>query len=68
MQTDDQLYLIIGGTTKAGTTSIFRYLSAHPDVCASSLKETRFFLDKDYPLPSTNRFNGSNLECYRVFF
>lgn len=68
MQTDDQSYLIIGGTTKAGTTSVFRYLSAHPDVCASSLKETRFFLDKDYPLPSTNRFNGNNLECYRVFF
>ena len=43
-------YLIIGGTTKAGTTSLHAYLSDHPQVCASSIKETRFFLDRDYPL------------------
>ncbi len=34
---------IIAGTAKAATTSIFRYLSEHPDVCCSSVKETAFF-------------------------
>ena len=38
---------IIGGTNKAGTTSIFNYLNAHPKVCGSIIKETRFF-QKDY--------------------
>lgn len=34
---------VIGGTEKAGTTSVFDWLSAHPQVCASSRKETDFF-------------------------
>jgi hypothetical protein len=51
---------IIGGTEKAGTTSIFNWLSAHPEVGASSRKETDFFreswsgdLDADAALYST---------------
>lgn len=36
-------YLIIGGTIKAATSSVFSYLSAHPEVCGSSVKETFFF-------------------------
>ncbi len=34
---------VIGGTEKAGTTSVFDYLNAHPQVCTSSIKETDFF-------------------------
>ena len=34
---------IIAGTEKAGTTSIFTYLSTHPSVCGSTVKETDFF-------------------------
>ncbi len=34
---------VIGGTEKAGTTSVFVYLSQHPQVCAASHKETNFF-------------------------
>lgn len=34
---------IIAGTEKAGTTSVFTYLSAHPSVCGSAVKETDFF-------------------------
>jgi hypothetical protein len=48
-------HLIIGGTTKSGTTSLFQYLNDHPGVCGSSMKETRFFLDAEYPLPSKYR-------------
>jgi hypothetical protein len=34
---------IIAGTNKAGTTSLFRYLSDHPEVCPSNIKEILFF-------------------------
>lgn len=37
--------VIIAGANKSGTTSLFRYLSAHPDICPSSVKETDFFLN-----------------------
>src|SRR5690242_13037086 len=43
---------IIAGTEKAGTTSVFTYLSAHPSVCGSIVKETDFFRDSytgDHP-------------------
>jgi Sulfotransferase domain len=35
--------LLIAGVAKAGTTSLFWYLSQHPDICASSVKEPRYF-------------------------
>jgi len=37
----------ICGAPKAGTTSLYRYLAQHPDVCASNPKETGFFYDGD---------------------
>lgn len=60
-------YLIIGGTTKAATTSLFSYLAAHPQVCASSLKESRFFLDADYPILAKHRFEDG-LDRYDELF
>ena len=36
-------YLIICGAPKAATTSLFRYLADHPEVCPASRKETYFF-------------------------
>lgn len=35
--------VIIAGVMKSGTTSLFSYLSDHPDVCSSSKKETGYF-------------------------
>ncbi|NEO94405.1 MAG: sulfotransferase domain-containing protein [Moorea sp. SIO3G5] len=60
-------YLIIGGTTKAATTSLFYYLADHPEVCTSNLKEIRFFLDKDYPEASNYRYEDG-LEKYDDIF
>lgn len=37
--------LIIIGAPKCGTTSLFNWLSSHDDVLASSVKETRFYLN-----------------------
>ena len=42
--------LIIAGAPKCGTTSLFDYLDAHPQVCASSVKETQYLTDPGYPL------------------
>lgn len=63
----DFQYLIVGGTTKAATTSLFSYLAEHPAICAASFKETRFFLGVDYPLPSKFRFRG-DIEEYNQLF
>ena len=35
--------LIIAGVSKGGTTSLFRYLAQHPDICPSPIKELRYF-------------------------
>lgn len=40
--------LVIAGVNKAGTTSLFIYLSAHPDICGSRIKETLYFLPLRY--------------------
>jgi hypothetical protein len=40
--------LIIAGVNKAATTSLFMYLSAHPQICASHVKETQYFLPIRY--------------------
>jgi hypothetical protein len=39
---------VIAGVNKAGTTSLFVSLSAHPLVAPSSIKETRYFLPARY--------------------
>jgi hypothetical protein len=40
--------LVIAGTVKAGTTSLFSYLSDHPQICGSRVKETCYFLPLRY--------------------
>jgi hypothetical protein len=35
--------LVIAGVTKAGTTSLFRYLAQHPEVFPADVKELRYF-------------------------
>lgn len=35
--------LVIAGVGKSGTSSMFAYLAAHPDVCPATTKETHFF-------------------------
>jgi hypothetical protein len=40
--------LIIAGVIKGGTTSLFSYLSRHPDICPASVKEPRYFVSLMY--------------------
>ncbi len=60
-------HLIIGGTTKSGTTSLYQYLADHPQVCGSSMKETRYFLDLDYPLVSAHRYTSDTSQYFDYF-
>ena len=64
----DYKFLIIGGTSKAGTTSVFTYLENHPQIICSSVKETGFFLDADYPHPSAKRYQKNGLQAYLDLF
>ncbi len=64
----EKRFLIIGGTSRAGTTAVFNYLAGHPEMCASIAKETRFFLDRGYPLRSEKRYARDGAEAYLSFF
>src|SRR4026209_2680855 len=64
----NQRFLIVAGTSRAGSTAVFKYLASHPQICASSAKETRFFLDADYPLPSKIRYHRNELSSYLSLF
>lgn len=60
--------LIIGGAPKCGTSSLYFWLAAHPEVFGSPKKETFFFADQ------VNRFNSDanvhehELARYEKFF
>ncbi|MDG1121414.1 MAG: sulfotransferase domain-containing protein [Glaciecola sp.] len=47
-------YLIIAGTEKSGTTSVFEYLSTHPEITSSKKKETDYFRKKEVDLIEYN--------------
>lgn len=52
---EERKYLIIGGSTKCGTTSVFSYFQFHPQVCACKQKESRYFLESDYLILAKGR-------------
>ena len=61
---------IIIGVAKSGTTALYQYLSEHPDIFMSHLKETNFFAysagDKQQNI--NNEFNIKNWEQYCALF
>jgi hypothetical protein len=52
---DENKYLIIGGSTKCGTTSVFNYFEFHPMICSCVRKESRFFLESEYQLSALSQ-------------
>jgi len=52
-------HFIIIGAMKAGTTSLYHYLRRHPEVAMSRVKETNFFLERNF---------SKGLEWYRQQF
>lgn len=64
-------HIIIAGTNKAGTTSLFEYLGMHPDITNSNPKQTLFFMDKDYKRYRTKKYEihyDNNPSDYYKFF
>lgn len=57
--------LIIAGVNKAGSTSLFHYLTAHPDICGSKDKETCYFLPLLYnePLQPISSYEDQFSHC-----
>ena len=65
----DYQYILIAGSTKSGTGSLYTYLGDHPDVCPSSIKETRFFFNPDsYFLPRSLTLESDGIDAYSKFF
>lgn len=64
---DKNSYLIIGGSTKCGTTSVFSYFQFHPQVCPCVMKESRYFLEKDY-LISAGRQKETSVKSFGDLF
>ena len=61
--------LVIAGAPRCGTTSVYSYLKAHPEVCGSEPKETLFLMDEGYPLSRPgNDVHSSGVDGYGVFF
>jgi hypothetical protein len=54
----DPSYFFIIGAMKAGTTSLYNYLSAHPQLYASPKKEPRVFRDPASPQDLRTRFHA----------
>lgn len=57
--------LIIAGVHKAGTTSLFVYLSHHPETCASRIKEIGWFmpLRDGKTLPPLSEYEAYFIHC-----
>ena len=58
--------LVIAGFTKCGTSSLFEWLSLHPQICGSSIKETHFLDDR--PAPGAPNIASDGLAGYQAFF
>jgi hypothetical protein len=54
--------LIIGGVNRSATTSIFTYLSEHPQICPSTIKETNYFM------PVLEGSELDPIETYAAYF
>jgi sulfotransferase family protein len=60
---------VVAGVPKAGTSSLFAWLSAHPQVSASKAKETRYLMDADSPLlPRGVNVHEQGIEGYAALF
>ena len=59
-------YLIIGGVPKAATTSMFRYLTDHPQVCPANQKETYFFA-REFDLKGACQV-GETMDNFNSYF
>jgi len=61
--------VVIAGAPKCGTSSLYKWLAAHPQICGSKVKEPFYLMDEDSPLlnPKFNYYTHK-LEGYQTYF
>ena len=59
---------VIIGAPKCGTSSLYNWLSQHPDVCGAYKKETFFLMDAENPLAAPVNINTHGLSAYAGLF
>jgi hypothetical protein len=60
---------VIAGAPRCGTSALFTYLAAHPQVAASSVKETQYFMDADSALfHRDSNYLSQGVDGYRKYF
>lgn len=64
----DQRFVVIPGAPKAGTSSLFLYLSLHPSIVGSEEKEPDYFLPPDYDYRPGPRYGRDPLSAYAAQF
>jgi hypothetical protein len=60
---------VIAGAPRCGTTSLFAWLVAHPEVCGSNTKETLYLLDPTDPMfDKKYNYSRRGLKGYEAYF
>lgn len=60
---------IIIGAPKCGTTSVFKWLKDHPQVCGSSRKEVQYFMDRESSVyREESNFLDHGMDRYSAYF
>lgn len=60
---------VIAGAQKSGTTSLFRWLNDHPEVCGSNVKEARYLMDPGtFFFKKASNFRDHGFEGYEAYF
>lgn len=60
--------LVIAGAPKCGTSSLYFWLAPHPEVCASTVKETFFLADGVSRFNTHLNYAKDGLEAYKKHF
>ncbi len=60
--------LVIAGAPKCGTSSLYFWLAPHPEVCASTVKETFFLADTVSRFNTHLNYSKDGLEAYKRHF
>lgn len=61
--------VVIAGAPKCGTTSMFNWLTDHPEVCGSVVKEPFYLMDSGHPLcRRDSNYHDQGLVGYQAYF
>lgn len=59
-------HFVVIGAMKSGTTSLYQYLNAHPDVCMARMKEPDYFIEHNNGSKGPNWYLSLFMDASRV--